>query len=576
VLQIATGKLFISERWRENHLRAPLYTNACLDREAHIDTAFGNVTPCSSYAVRPHVWVYDFIERMEEIDKKPGVLISRTVDPYAQDFSAVVSFALNCVCAPDVDTVRRLISGQRGLVTGVSPPKMVHRFFDETVYCHADDIAFLTTFTTQLEGLHRKTFLEVMRAVRTWVNGMHRISDDLALAYALLVASVESLAQTFDGYTSDWESVEERKRQAIDASLADAPPELVQRVRDAIVAHEHLALGRRFREFSFAHTPTALFRSGSHPGGQRLARSDLTEALRRAYEARSAYVHRLRRLPDALTMDFGFSDVATARRGTHLTLQGLSRVMRSVIIEFVMRQPTIAREPYNYQLEQSGVVQMEMSPELWIWQAEGDIQPWGRVKLEGFLQQLEALQLKRPNAGISDFRLVLERASTFVGGQEERLRRPYLALHVLFNRYLVPEFSVPISDEVRRLIQNDLAKPSPESLIAHLLTDQPIAWDIDTHQQTFDGYLRRREASNGIRFPRTYEAALALDLAERYRQAGHQGPSATMIGWAMDNCPGHGGLTAWHGAHAPSAPIRWTDILLPPPEGAPTTDMAAS
>lgn len=572
MLQIATGKLFSADQWRENHLRTALYTNASLEREVRIETKFGNIAPSSSYAARPHLWIYDFVERMEEVDKKPGVLISRTVDPYAQDFAVVVSFALNCVCAPDVDAVRRLISGQRGLVTGVSPPKMVHRFFDETVHCDAKDIAFLTAFTAHLEGLHRKTFLEVMRALRTWVQGMHRIADDLALAYALLVASVESLAQAFDGYKSDWASVDERKRQAIDASLADATPEIAERVRNAIVAHEHVALGRRFREFTMAHTPTNFFRATSHPGGHRLAKSDLPEALRRAYEARSAYVHRIQKLPDALTMDFAYSEVATARRGTYLTLQGLSRVMRHAIIEFVMRQPVIAREPYNYHLEQSGVVQMELSSELWAWKTDGDIKPWGRARLEGFLQQLEGAQLKRPNAAISDFRRVLEQASGFVGGQEERLRRPYLTLHLLFNRYLAAEFRVSMSDEVRALIEQDLVKPSPEALIAHLLTDHPISWDLDEHQQTFDGYLRRREAANGIRFPRTYEVALALALAERYRQAGRGAASTAMIEWAVDNLPGHGGLSTWYGNQRANEPILWGEILLPAPEVTPPAD----
>jgi hypothetical protein len=80
-------------------------------------------------------------------------------------------------------------------------------------------VAFLQAFVGRLIGLPRQTYLGVMRAIRTYINGMHRIADDLELAYTLLVASVESLAQDFDGHESDWASYDQRKRQAIDEAF---------------------------------------------------------------------------------------------------------------------------------------------------------------------------------------------------------------------------------------------------------------------------------------------------------------------------------------------------------------------
>lgn len=308
---------------RENLLRGMLYTNAILAREEVIETAVGRLLPSSSYSIRPTVLAYELTERIEEEEQGPGVLVSSGIEPYLQDYSVAVSFALNCVCTPDVDLARRLTAGQRGLATRVAPQALVHRFFDGEIWCKQDELKFMAEFLDKLVGLPRHTFLGVMRALRTYVNGMHRIADDLELAYTLLVASVESLAQDFDGHESDWYSLDERKRKAVDEALTGANEAISQRVREALLSVEHVALARRFREFAVANITPAYFRGApSAAGGLLLGRSDLVEALATAYQSRSKYVHQLRRLPDAVTLGHGHGEVAIEGRTSHLTLQG--------------------------------------------------------------------------------------------------------------------------------------------------------------------------------------------------------------------------------------------------------------
>jgi hypothetical protein len=90
-----------------------------------------------------------------------------------------------------------------------------------------------------------------MKAIRTYVTGLHRVADDLELAYTLLVASIESLAQDFDGHEGSWNDFDETKRKKIDQALADADVATADRVRAALVEIEHLALSRRFRDFAY-------------------------------------------------------------------------------------------------------------------------------------------------------------------------------------------------------------------------------------------------------------------------------------------------------------------------------------
>lgn len=575
MLQIATGKLFSRSVGRENRLRGMLYTNAIFAREESVETAAGCLLPSSSHSIRPHVLIYEFIERMEDEGRKVGVLVSSTVDPYLQDFSVVVSFALNCTCTPDVDLARRLTSGGCGLATRVAPQSLVRRFFDKEYWCRPEDIAFLRNFTDKLIGLPRSTFLGVMRALRTYVNGMHRIADDLELAYTLLVASVESLAQDFDGHEGDWESFDQQKREAFDEALSAADEVTALRVKEVLLRFEHVALGRRFREFAVAHTTPSYFREPSGGDGSRLGRSDLAEVLGLAYQSRSKYVHQLLRLPDMVTMGNAYVETVLDGRSTHLTLQGLTRLMRSIIIEFVMRQPSIDREPYDYHLQRSGVVQMRLAPQYWVGRAEGDITELGRDKLEGFLQQLASCLLRQSDAVFTDIRPVLEKAAEFVPNTKRALRLPYLALHFLFNCHVSPNDSVATSETIKDMIEKELGGPSSESLIAHALSGQVVDWPLDVHRQMLDRYLHRRAAANGLRFPRAFEAAITLELAERYRFAGDTDTCKAMVALAVENHPGHAGLLEFERNFQAEIPISWRDVILPVSKG-PTNEPTAS
>ncbi|MBJ7301589.1 hypothetical protein JHC44_14185, partial [Marinobacter salarius] len=197
MLQIGSGKLFQREAEHENHLRGVIYTNLKLRREQEIETDAGTILPTSNLG-NSLALVYEFSELIESQESGPGVLISHGVDPYISDFSTILSFALNCIATPDYELTDRLLSSRRSPATPETPNRLVRRVFDREVWGNQSDEVNLISFVKQLIGLKRKTFLGVMRAIKTYVTGMHRISDDLELAYTLLVASVESLAQDFD------------------------------------------------------------------------------------------------------------------------------------------------------------------------------------------------------------------------------------------------------------------------------------------------------------------------------------------------------------------------------------------
>jgi hypothetical protein len=562
VLQINSGKLFTRPVGRENVMRGVLYTNAILGKSEALETAAGRLLSASSFSCRPQVILYEFTERIEGEVAGPSILVSHGVDPYLHDLAIVVGFALNCTCTVDVELTRRLTSGQRGLATQVSPDKLIRRVFDEKIWCKPDELSLLERFIRQLLGLERTTYLSVMRAIRTYVTGLHRLADDLELAYTLLVASVESLAQNFDGHKPDWNSYDERKRIAVDAALKEVLPSAAEGVRNALLSVEHTALGRRYREFVMKYVNSSYFREGLNVEDYAVGRSELAEVLGSAYTVRSEYVHQLKSLPQAISLGYGYNETEEFGPAKMLTLQGLARLMRHVIWEFVMRQPTIEKESYDYSLERAGIVQMRMAPEYWIAGVAGDLSNIGKMKLQGFFEQLAECLNGAPNAALTDIRPLLEKVTGIVPRLNKNQRRPYLALYVLFNFFAGPQ-KAPVTEQLDVFIQRELADQESEGMFVYLLLEKSVSWTLEQHRQVLTDYFNKRKNKSGLRVPRLFEAAATLVLAERYRLASDIESCREMVVLAVENHPGHETLRRLEQELHVDVPVKWNVVLLP-------------
>ena len=513
MLQITTGKFFPNPAGRTNQLRGILYTNLRLGRDEIIHTSVGDLIPSSSMISGPHALIFEFTEKIESGEIAPGVICSHGVEPYLDDMAAIFCFAFNCVCTPNIDLARRLMSGRRSISIDTPANKLVRRFFDQEIWCKQDEIKFFVCFLEQLLGLPRKAYKAVMRSIKTYVTGLHRITDDLELAYMLMVASVESLAQEFDSYQSDWDSLDERKRLIIDKALDGASEEHIQKVRDAILSIEHVALGKRFRAFVCEHIKPSYFYSGFENEDGPIGRSEIPDALNLAYQIRSKYIHQLKELPNLLSMaSYQETFIDLNGGGKFLTLQGLSRLMRQVLIEFIDRQLVIEKEDYPYHNELSGVIQIPVDPQYWVGNVIGDISQQGFKRLEGLVSQLNNILLKGPGQGITDMKNVLSWLEEKVAGLKRSLRLPYLALYVLFNSTVKAEDRY-LSQKIDKILDEELTKPSIESLIVVTYLEIAVEWDVEEQEDLLKQYRKKRNHKNGLRLPRIFEAAITLDIA---------------------------------------------------------------
>lgn len=562
LLQIASGKLFQSTPGQRNELRGVLHTNLFFLHEAPIETVAGRILPTNSLSPRSGQLVYEFTELIEQ-SPGAGVLASHGIEPYLHDFAAIVSIALEATCTVTPEEISRLIGQHRSTKIVYPPRSYIPRVFDSQIVVKDDEIKRFIGFVDALIALQRRSFLAAMRAIRNYVVGMHRLADDLELAYTLFVASIESLAQQFDAFQPEWDDYDESKRRKIDSALLHADETTACKVRNALLKIEHVSLTRRFREFSIAHVRGSYFRDETEGVTGPVNRADLVEALREAYRLRSQYIHNLKELPRPLAISAITGDTVRVEGRTLLTFQGIARLARHVILEFVDRQPKLQTEKYDYSGERYGIVRMPLAPQYWVGGAENITLKIGTKRLEGFLNQLSSYFSKDDDSSVTDLTPALSKAEALFSGANEAQRRPFLALYFLFNALMPDAQKMPNLQSIESKYESELTKPSIESMLLHLALRITPNWLLDDYKRVYDDYFRQRSFKTGLRLPRTFEAGISLELAEHYRVAGEVGSSRELIGRATESYPGHKPLRDLEREFSPQCRIRWFPIIFP-------------
>ena len=566
MLQISTGKFFKYEAHETPH-RAIYYTNYRIFRDERIETPVGSLQSVAGVHGLGAL-TCELIERIQKMPggPYPGEQIATAGDTLINDFAAVVSFGLNITCSTDLELARRLVANERPSVgADLVPQKYIPRMFDRSVNWQPGDADHLQQFVTDLMALERKSYEGAMRAIRRYVVGAHRISDEANLAYALFVMSIESLAQTFDGFQPAWDDYDQKKRHRIDAALGEATEATADKVRAAVLANEHVAIARRFREFALAHVAPSFFRDEAEKAVSAISRPDLSIALRQAYSIRSKYVHHLSDIPRLLAGIDGFHETMVIGGQPTLTFAGMARVARHVIKMFVARSPKTEAEEFDWTKHLPGRLTMQLASQHWV----GDPQNFGvntaQQYLAAFIGQVVG-HLLEPSAKITDIWPVLEKVEALIPGLAKPAQRlPMLAIYFIFNCLAPDGYQSSGYPNLIEIHKNELEAPSIISLAAHLVTKQNPDWPLPVMEKLHARYFRERHHANTLGLGRILEAAFTLIVAEQNRAVGNSARARELIASAVETCPGHVGLRSFETSLRPDdlVTIDWQSILLP-------------
>lgn len=559
MLQASTGKHFTLPERHSNLLRGTLYTNLNLYGEDGVETVFGKLLP-SSMRRHPNVVSCEIIENIEHMGIGPGVLHSNGIDIYLSDFADIISFSLNVICTPDYDLASRLLSDQSRPGTP-SPKKLLKRIYENSVYAQDNELEDLKSFASDLLGLRRKEYLLAIKAIRTYVTALHRLSENLDLAYTLLVMSIEALVQKFSEYESQWSDIEDAKRAPIEKILEEVDDDISSRIKFAIVNSEHRALSKKFKHFILANLPNNYFTDDADLQTHPIGRRDLESALQNLYKTRSKYVHELKALPK----EFGRFSVETETSIIDdeilLSFQGLTRLARAVIKEFIAKQEKINHETCDYNLENPNLSRMKLCPSMWILNKEQANKDNFNTFLSGFITLTDKQYSEAPNGKLYDVRGIIEKGYTMKSELSAQQFRSVLALYVIFARLTnlqhLPKFD--LTDKEYELING----PSAESLIAHAVLGQDTEWKVAEHERELESYYNKRFKKSGFRIPHKFEACLGLALAERFRVSGDFQRAAQQLHLTADNFPSIKEIRETSLNFVTDAPLNWLSIIYP-------------
>ena len=517
-------------------------------------------------SMNPNALVYEITELIEG---EPGVgaLVSRGVTPYLGDFASIVSLALKVTCTPSHELTSRLTSSRPGVIVGVRPGDYVQQVFDGLIVCQDEDAEYLRQFVEDLIGLERKSYRAAIRAIRAFNAGLHLLADDLELAYTLMVVSIETLVPTSGSPDIEWSDYNEGKRKAVDKALDSADERTAKRVREAILKHENPSLTELFCNFTLGHLSASFFRDEAKETINPIGHLDLRRAVKQAYAIRSRYIHDLKELPSMLAYrrrDYG--EVHRSEGEAFLTLQGLTRLARHVITEFIRRQPKVETEDYDYRYEQSGIVYVplvDLNPNFRMHKVNDLTVNSGRTRFEGFLSQVVSCLHKEENSAVTDIGEMLLKAVGMFPNMNPDQRKPFLALCILFKALVSPK-SQPNGDmKLDKNYINEIKSPSPEAMLVHLLLNSVPEWTVEVHQQVYTEYLGIYGRKNGLKAPPSLVAGCALELAERYRTADDVEGALELIASAVENYPGHEPLLSLESTFDPGTPINWRETVFP-------------
>ena len=547
VLQISNGLYFETDDPYETVHRRVVYTNGLRGRADDIELPIGTLRFTSGYGdIQPVV--VEATDRLEKTDRdgSPSPHIATGGDELIDDVVDVVAFGLDLVILPDLDLARRVVAG--GAQGTRRRAKLLRHVLEPARFVSDAEIEELRGLCRELLALKRSYFEAVMRAIRRVADAVTFAGSDVTLSYTLFVAALESLAKDAPAPVSTWKNYEARKRKIIDAACAELADDQAEKVRDAVLEIDMLALRRKFQGFVLDHITEDFYRGDAIHSTNPIRAVELPKALDFAYQVRSKTVHELRDLAPELRELAQQNDTVWHNGKTLLSLEGLHRVCQHVIRQYIKRAPTGIDPDFQqrYRSVIPGIVRVRLSPELWLPRySDFPASECPRI-FSALVESLRGVSSGEAE-GVIDLRVPLEQIEALLPGEaKDQQRLPMIATYLLWHATVAEALERPEAERFLDPHVHLLDAPSMYSYALRAFGGQS-GWDESELVTLADEReaLLRQQPKNLLELPARLDATLRIDLAQRAWNRGDQIACLEQLGKAIGLLPGDEELIAW-------------------------------
>lgn len=567
MLQIAAGRFFRQGAdLNETEQRFTVYSNAWFVRQGPVRLPVGQVIPSSQMGgiTSAMITAVDALETNRRDDS--------TIAPIAtdgthlvDDIAYVITFVLNRTVSRNYDQTRRLVLAH-DQPRGRAAKDLFPGLFEPDQVIRPDEWDGVRQFMEDLLALPRGDFARVMRAIRSGVNATRRAVDDPTGAYTDLVAALESLAEDGETTPTSWDRYDGRKRKMIDTALVDAPSDVANRVRQAVLEADRAGLKRRFVSSTLARLDPSYYRVEAANARRPPRGPDMERLLRTAYDIRSRHSHVLQDLgEEAWLLNHGAETAYQPRTEQVLTLAGLWRILRHVVRRYVADTAKVTPEPWDYRMALPGYVNCRLAPQLWVHQAEGLHEGTAAEYLNGFAEALIGRIAGEHNDGLAADTVSQRIESLVPHLPDGDARTALIALHALWNSWVNPDERRQDALDFLDTHIHHLHRPSPSAFVVMLLASRPLPagepldldiWDDDEWIQMATDRHQARLTGAHAPLPAKIDALLQLEAADRAEAAGNHPQALAFAARAVEEVPGDRTLLAWEdrlrsGVHDP-------------------------
>ncbi len=270
-------------------------------------------------------------------------------------------FVADAIVVRDPDQARRLIRDATNPGNARSRPRL-RRTQTPFRYLSADDGAEISTFMTQLIAMRRPAFDRAMRAIRRVVDAAILADSDATSRTAVRGCTGVAGGGRRKPRLRPGTITTPRSASSSTGNSPGFPTPTRNAFRRLFSRPMHCSYGESSRP-SCCNTSTRASYRDEAVGATRPIRSvDLPNALNFAYQARSKSLHEMRALAPELWLLAGSDDTARVDDLNVLALEGLNRLCRHVICNYVRRARPGVDESFDWRSALPGVVRVPLSP----------------------------------------------------------------------------------------------------------------------------------------------------------------------------------------------------------------------
>lgn len=515
MLQIISKKFFKKDdpsTYHETDEKAIVYSN--MGTLNKIETPVVTLERIESYnGITTYLMSYK--NRIEIQQSKSFQLISVGHREIVSDFLCCCTFWFRGMFSTDKFYIEKLTRTQKeGIADSDLPVKIAPKFFKLNQNINQEQIEEFNCFIKNVIGLKRNEYCEVMKVLRQYQDAIVTMNSNMELSYTMFVASIESLAQKFDEFQTEWNDCQESIVKNFEGLFKELDVEVIDSIKSIIIEETHGRLGSRFESFCLKYIDQDFYKSDAVGIENPIRKSHLRKAIKCSYVVRSKYVHTLKELPD-IVKHGEHAEIYVQGKNIYLTFPGMSRMTRYIINKFIEECEQVENEDVDYFNELPGVIQARMAPQYWVHNPEA----LNSEKLDDYLNNFVRyyVEILTKKEAINDCTKVCDKIESMIKESNNNVHKQKLLLiYVLYNWFLAEEYQVKDWYKFLECNEKIFDTISVESIIVHLLTFNKFPWEVEVVTNCYDDYCKKRFWKAGLKLPQILEVSLLLEIVNRY------------------------------------------------------------